>query len=131
MSTISERARATIVPTPLPIDRTNRDHLREVWRLAALQWSAAEDNASRLEEGRKLILADAILSMKEGADKMSDAQADRLARTTDQFRSYLRKMHDARRAANDLKIEAENANRIYWENVTVEANERVERRMSR
>lgn len=116
---------------PLPIDNRNRDHVREQWRLASLEWSAAEDRASRLESGKKLFLGDAVSRLKAGNEQMSEAKAERIAVTSPQYRDYLRKMHDARREANDLKIMAEDANRLYWELVNSEANERVERRMSR
>lgn len=116
---------------PLPIDNRNRDHVREQWRLASLEWSAAEDRASRLESGKKLFLGDAVCRLKAGNEQMSEAKAERIAVTSQQYRDYLRKMHDARREANDLKIMAEDANRLYWELVNSDANERVERRMSR
>lgn len=116
---------------PLPIDNRNRDHVREQWRLEALKWSAAEDRASRLESGKKLFLADAVSRLKAGNEQTSEAKAERIAVTSPQYRDYLRKMHDARREANDLKIMAEDANRLYWELVNSDANERVERRMSR
>lgn len=115
----------------LPVDRRNRDHLREQWRLKALDCSAAEDNARRLEEGKKLVMADAVSRLKAQNDKLSEAAAERIVRTSEQYKGYLRKMHDARRAADDLKIMAEDANRVYWEQVGQEADERTERRMSR
>jgi len=113
----------------MPAEPRNRDYLREQWRVAALEFNAADDNASRLEEGRKLLLDDMTLRLMEGGE--SATKAEKIARTSEQFRTYLRKMHDARREANDLKIRAENANRLYWESVSVEATERAERRMSR
>lgn len=115
----------------LPVDNRNRDHVREQWRLASLEWSAAEDLASRLESGKKLFLADAISRLKVTSETMSEAKAERIAVTSQHYKDYLRKMHDARRQANDLKIMAEDANRSYWELVNSDANERVERRMSR
>lgn len=124
-ATISARASAGVAQTNL-----DRDRLREQWRLAALEWSRAEDNASRLEEGRKLLLDDMTLRLVEGGEK-SMALAEKKARVSEQFRGYLRKMHDARRIANDLKIEASAADRIYWDHNNREATERAERRMSR
>lgn len=116
---------------PLPIDRRNRDHLRELWRLKALESSEAEDRARRLEEGKKLVMADAVTRLKGQNEKLSEAAAERMVRTSDQYKQYLRTMHDARRAADDAKIMAEDANRLYWEQVGAEADERTERRMSR
>jgi len=105
------------------------DRLREEWRLKAREWAAAEDNASRLEEGRKMLMSGMRLELISAG--MTIAKAEDSARTSEQFKGYVRKMHDARRLANDLKIEAENANRLYWEQVNSEANERSEKRMSR
>jgi hypothetical protein len=115
----------------MTVDATNRDHAREQWRLKAKEWSAAEDNASRLEEGRRLLLDKMIEGMTSGDDKMTAAKAERVARTSEQYGRYLRKMHDARRVANDLAIDKVDLDRRYWEIVGNEATERTERRMSR
>jgi len=112
-------------------EKHDRDRLREMWRLAAAEWSAAEDNASRLEEGRKIIIDEMVLNLTEGDGAMAASKAERVARTSEQFKGYLRKMHDARRQANDARIAMQDADRRYWESVSVEANERAERRMSR
>lgn len=126
---ISERATASVVP--MKTDPSNRDHARELWRLKAKDWVAAEDNASRLEEGRKLLLDGMIERMLQADEKMTAARAERQARTSDQYKGYLRKMHDARRTANDLNIDKVDLDRRYWEIVGTEATERTERRMSR
>lgn len=115
---------------PVPRDPTDRDRLREEWRLKALEWSNADDNAARLTEGKSLLLDEMVLRLIDD-NGMSATKAEKVARTSQHFKEYLRKMHDAKRAAQDLKIEAENLNRIYWEQVSHEATERTERRMSR
>ena len=126
---IAERASASI--RPMTVDANNRDHAREQWRLKAKEWSAAEDNASRLEEGRKLLLAKMIENLTAGDNKLSAVRAERMARISEEFGRYLRKMHDARRAANDLAIDKVDLDRRYWEVIGNEATERTERRMSR
>ncbi len=110
-------------------DKGNRDHLREQWRLLALQWSELEDAASRLEEGRSIVISEEVLKLTEGG--MSYAQAERKARVSDRFKKYVHAMHDARKAANDAKIEMQNADRLYWHHATDEANQRAEMRLSR
>lgn len=129
MSTISERASSTIAPKSFPTDPGDRDHLRETWRLAALEWSRIEDAASRLEEGRQIVLAEEVLALVEAGEKVTTAE--RMARTSERFKSYVRTMHDARKAANDARIEMQNCDRIYWSHATHEANERAEKRLSR
>jgi hypothetical protein len=127
--TTSERATASI--RPMTVDASNRDHARELWRLKAKEWVAAEDNASRLEEGRKLLLDGMIERLLVENEKLTATRAERQARTSDQYKGYLRKMHDARRLANDLAIDKVDLDRRYWEIVGNEATERTERRMSR
>ena len=121
---------AALTPQPMAIDQTDRDHARELWRVKAMEWSGAEDRASRLEEGRKLLMDQAVLNMVAGDPKLSMARAEKEARTSEEFKIYLRKMHDARRVANDLKIDTENLNRLYWEIVGQAANARAEMRMT-
>jgi hypothetical protein len=106
----------------------DRDHLREKWRLLALEWVSADDKASRAEEGRSIFLNELINSLIEGGQKKTDAE--RFARTSDAWKGYVRKMHELRRLANISRIEERNADRMYWEQVSHEANSRVERKMA-
>ena len=110
-------------------EHDNLDHLREVWRVTAREHVRLEDAASRLEEGRSIVLAEEILKIVEQG--VSKAQAELMARTGERFRHYIRTMHDARRAANDAKIERENADRLYWSRNNAEAQMRAEMRMTR
>lgn len=112
-----------------PADPTDRDHLREQWRLSALEWSRLEDAASRLEEGRQMVLAEETLALIALGDRATTAE--KKARVSDRFKQYVRTMHDARRDANDARIEMQNHDRLYWAHATHEANERAERKLSR
>ena len=105
-----------------------RDRLREEWRLAAVAWVEADDRASRMEEGRSIMLNEMINSLIEAGVK-SRADAERTARTSDAWKKYCRSMHDARRQANLAKVEEKNRDRIYWELVSIEATQRAERKM--
>jgi hypothetical protein len=105
----------------------DRDRLREEWRLQALAWVEADDKASRAEEGRSIFLNELINGLIEAGQKKTDAE--RIARTCDQWKSYCRKMHELRRLANVARVEEKNRDRIYWEQVSHEANSRAERRM--
>lgn len=127
MSTISERATASI--RPIPRDATDMGRLREEWRLAAKQWVAAQDAADRLEEGRKMVMAELILEFTKGG--MPRTKAEDEARTSQKFKEYVRRFHDAKRLANDLRIDAKDKELAYWEQNNSEATQRAERRMSR
>jgi hypothetical protein len=110
-------------------DPYDRDRLREEWRLAALAWAAAEDQAERLDEGRKVLLD--RLTLEIAAEVKSVERARMMARTSWQFQEWLADMHAAKRKANDARIDMQDKDRRYWAHVGNEANERVERRLSR
>jgi hypothetical protein len=130
---MSNSARALQARAPEPAeyarDPYDRDRLREEWRLAALAWAAAEDEAARLDEGRKVLLDRMTLELQQ--EVRSVERARMIARTSDEFGGYLARLHTAKRRANDCRIAMQNADRLYWAHVGTEANERVERRMSR
>jgi hypothetical protein len=116
-------------PPDYPRNPYDRDRLREEWRLAALAWSAAEDQAERLDEGRKVLLD--RLTLEIAAEVRSVERARMVARTSAQYLEWLGNMHAAKRKANDARIDMQNKDRLYLANCSHEANERVERRMSR
>lgn len=126
---ISERAREAVI-APMSA-KDIRQHLSEQVRLAERTWSQEEDNASRLEEGKTILRDEMILNLMDAGEAKSAAEAERIARTSAQFRGYLKKMHDARRAANDARAEWRKLERDYWSSVSDEASERAQMRMSR
>jgi hypothetical protein len=129
---MSNSARALQARAPdlaeYPRSPYDRDRLREEWRLAALAWSAAEDQAERLDEGRKVLLD--RLTLELAAEVKSVERARMMARTSKQYLEWLADMHTAKRKANDARVMMLNADRLYWANVGQEANQRSERRMS-
>lgn len=112
----------------------NRDTLREQWRVAAVKAAEAEDKAARAKQGREIFLDELVETFIEQVEKqggrVSQAAAERMARTSAEYKQYIEGMHAARHNASLLQIEAENKNRLYWESVSAEATERAERRMS-
>ena len=88
-----------------------RDTLREKWRLKAVEAAQADDRASRAKEGKPIFLDQLVETLIEQAEekgeKLAQSKAERIARTSDAYKGYLRKMHDARHAADLLRIEAE------------------------
>jgi hypothetical protein len=89
----------------------------------------ADDAASRLEEGRKILLDELINNLLGQNHKLTQSAAERLARTSDAFKNHIKAMHDARTDANLKKIEMLNLDRIYWQGVSEEATARSERKM--
>jgi len=112
-----------------PVDHTDLNHLREQWRLAALEHCRLDDAASRLEEGRSIKLAGLVLSYVENGSSVAKAQLE--AKVSQDWRTYVRAMHDARRAANDAKIDMQNKDRMYWQQYQSENNQRHEFKMTR
>jgi hypothetical protein len=123
---ISQRA---IGVTDVPRDPTDRDRLREEWRTAAEEAAMKKDWASRLEEGRKILLSVMITELVDRG--MPVGRAENEARASAKFQDHVKEMHEARLAADLAWIEAENKDRIYWGHVNHEANERSEKRMAR
>lgn len=107
-----------------------RNHLSEQVRIAERHWAACEDNASRLEEGRSILMADMKLRLvSQGIAKSASAAEDH-ARSSDQWKGYVRKMHDARREANDARADWRSLERSYWASVSDEASDRAQMRMA-
>jgi hypothetical protein len=89
----------------------------------------ADDAASRLEEGRKILLDELINNLLQQNAKLTQSAAERLARTSAAFKAHVKAMHDARTQANLKKVEMLNLDRIYWQGVSQEATARSERKM--
>lgn len=111
----------------------NRDELRERWRLAAVEAVQAEDRAARAKEGKQIFLDSLVETLIEQAEadgaKLSQTKAERMARTSDAYKKYLRTMHDARLRAELLRITERDLDRQYWASVSSEATYRAEARM--
>lgn len=122
--------RAIVGVRSIPRDGSDRDRLREEWRLLALEAVDTKDKADRAREGKSIFLDQLIGTLLEQNPQMKKSDAERLANTSAALKSYLGKMHEMRRIAAVAEIEAENANRIYWDNNNREADARVERRMA-
>ena len=110
-----------------------RDELRERWRISEVAAVQARDKAERARQGREILfdqMVDNLLSQAgEEGRKLSTAAAERMVRTSDGYRRYLRQMHDLKLKADLLKVEAQNSDRLYWEMVSSEATYRAEARL--
>ena len=107
-----------------------RDNLRERWRLSAVEAAQADDRAARAKEGKTIFLDQLIESLVEQSEeRLSQAKAERMARTSDAYKKYLRSMHNARLKADLLRIAERDLDRQYWASVSSEATYRVEARL--
>jgi hypothetical protein len=127
---LSQRATASLVKS-MPTNVSDRDILREKWRLAAIAFAEADNKAVRAKDGRQIFL-DALIDALLAQDaKLSQTKAERMARTSKAYAEYLEQMFDYRHAARLAEIEEKNADRLYWEQVSAEATARKEMQMSR
>lgn len=113
----------------VPRDPTDRDRLREEWRVAADRFVDLDDHAQRLKEGKSIFFDELVAELI--ATGLRVGEAERTANTCQRHKDYLRKMHDARRDAARQRVEVENRDRIYWSHVSREATDRADRKMSR
>ena len=108
--------------------------MRERWRVAAVEAAQADDRAARLKEGKSIFLDQLIETLIENAEKdgekLPQTKAERMARTSQAYKDYLRSMHDARLKASLLQITERDLDRQYWANVSAEATYRAEARAS-
>jgi hypothetical protein len=111
----------------VPRDPTDRDRLREEWRLAADKYVEMDDRFQRLKEGKSIFYDELVANLI--ALGMKVGQAERTANTCKEHKEYLHKMHDARKAASLQRNEMEDRDRIYWAHVSKEANARREMAM--
>lgn len=137
---ISQRAIAASSPPPalvgdVPHDPTDRDRLREEWRVAADLYVDLDDRFQRLKEGKSIFFDELVNALVDsepapGQKPMPVKTAERIANTCDRHKEYLRRMHDARLAAAKQRIEVEDRDRKYWQFVSREATERREMKMT-
>lgn len=107
-----------------------RQHLSEQVRVAERTWADCEDRASRFEEGRSIVMAEMKLALVDKKLAKSMAAADDMVRTSDEWKSYVKKMHEARHNANLARADWRALDRDYWSAVSGEASERAQMRMA-
>jgi hypothetical protein len=107
-----------------------RLHLSEQVRVAERNWADCEDRAARFEEGRSIVMAEMKLALVENKIAKSMAAAEDVVRTSEEWKSYVKKMHEARHAANLARADWRALDRDYWCSVSSEASERAQMRMA-
>lgn len=97
----------------------------EQFRIAATRHAELEAAASMLEECKTAILE----QRKSALGDIPDAKSTRLVKSDRAWEDYIKKMVDARKAANLAKVECEYIRMKYWEEQSANANARTEMRM--
>ena len=125
------RANPMINRMPMREIRRTDEPVSEKFRLVALKWADADAAASMLEETKTVLLQELKTRfIGESNDKMSEAQAECLAKTSTEYREHVTNMCKARAVANRRKVQLEYLRMRHSEWQSSEANSRIERKMS-
>lgn len=96
----------------------------EAWRIAAAEWLDAQEAADLLRETK----ADVFAEIKSGIDAKSEAERDRLARISNDWKDHRTEMLKAEAHARRLKLRVKYAEMQFDSWRTQAANNRIERR---
>ena len=108
-----------------PREGDNRPY-SEIYREAALDWVDKDAAARMLEECKSAFLA----KMKTETGAKTDAEAERQVKVTDEWKDYVRRMVNAKTAANRAKVHLNYVEMRGWENRSMEATKRAEMRLT-
>lgn len=97
----------------------------EQYRLAALEWVQMDAAARMLEEGKTTYLA----QQKAALGEIPDSKAERIVKSSPQWADYIKKMVNAKTAANRQRVELDFLKMRHMERASEEANQRAERRL--
>ena len=122
--TTSERAMGKMGIKDIP----NRDKpLSERFRLTGKEWVQANKVASSMEEGKTSALAKKKTELMNKQGEMSEAKAERIVKSSNDWAEYLQAMVNLRAIADDLKIELDALQIEKSEQINESANSRAER----
>lgn len=99
--------------------------ISEQYRLAAQEWVTMDAAARMLEEGKTTYLA----QQKAALGDIPDSKAERIVKSSPQWADYIKKMVNAKTAANRQKVELDYLKMRHMENTSAEANARSERKL--
>ena len=106
-------------------DRRNDTPVSEQYRLAALDWVQVDAAARMLEEGKTTYLA----QQKARLGDISDAKAEKMVKSSPEWADYIKKMVNAKTAANRQRVELDFLKMRHMERTSEEANARSERKL--
>jgi hypothetical protein len=99
--------------------------ISEQYRLAALDWVQMDAAARMLEEGKTTFLA----QRKAALGDMPDSKAEKTVKASPEWSDYIKKMVNAKTAANRQKVELDYLKMRHMETTSAEATQRAERRL--
>jgi putative sterol carrier protein len=97
----------------------------EQFRLAAKDWVSKDAAANLLEETKSAVLAQRMNALGD----IPVSHAERAVKASDEWLDFIRKMVEAREAANLAKVRCEYLRMKFSERQSYEATARAERRM--
>lgn len=103
----------------------NDTPVSEQYRIAALDWVATDAAARMLEEGKTTYLA----QQKALLGEMPDSKAERIVKSSPEWADYIKKMVNAKTAANRQRVEIDYLKMRHMERTSEEANARSERKL--
>lgn len=103
----------------------NDTPISEQYRLAAMDWVAMDAASRMLEEGKTTYLA----QQKARLGDMPDSKAEKLVKSSPEWADYIKKMVNAKTAANRQKVELDFLRMRHMERTSEEANARSERKL--
>lgn len=106
-------------------DRRDDVPVSEQYRLAAREWVEIDAAARMLEEGKTTYLA----QRKAALGDIPDSKAEKLVKASPEWADYIKKMVNAKTAANRQRVELDFLKMRHMEHTSAEANNRAERRL--
>lgn len=99
--------------------------LSEQYRLASLKWVKANAAADLLEESKSAVLSQRMAKLGD----IPVSRAELTVKASPEWKEYIETMNNARREANELKVEAEFLRMKFYETQSHEASKRAEMRL--
>lgn len=97
----------------------------EQYRIAAQKWVATDAAARMLEEGKSAYVSQQITKLGD----MPHAKAERIVKASKEYSDYIKKMVNAKTAANEMREELAWLKMLHMERTSEEANARSERKL--
>ena len=109
---------------------TDKLPISEHYRRVAKLWVDAENAAKLLEETKSVSLEERKTKLIEGEPGLSEAKAERLAKSSKEWREFIVSMCQARGRANLLKVQLRYIEMQHKEWIAHDANARQTHRMA-
>ena len=98
----------------------------DIYREAALDWVDKDADARMLEECKTAFLA----KLKNESGESTDAAAERKVKVMPEWTDYIKRMVNAKTAANRAKVHLNYVEMKGWESRSMEATKRAEMRLT-